>query len=29
MEIEFYFKFVRKPKHKKVILIAEEDEGDN
>ena len=29
MEIEFYFKFVRKPKHKKVVLIAEEDEENN
>ena len=26
MEIEFYFKFVRKPKNKKVTLVVE-DEG--
>ena len=26
MEIEFYFRFVRKPKNKKVTVVVENDE---
>ena len=28
MEIEFYFKFVRKPKTKKVTVVVEETSND-